>query len=176
MKNLPFRIQPRLAVFVLALLLALPAAPALSAAGRIRAENLFARYENAPGAESVRIGGVLLKFLRAAVALDEEPDESTDAALRLIRNLRRIEVVDLSECPEEIRERFRRDVRRTRFDGYETAARIQDEGETARILIRLQDESIREIVIIDESEPAYIRISGRISEEELKMFIENETR
>lgn len=176
MKNSTARFLPRLAALVLAVLLAVPAAPVLSATGRTRIENLFARYENAPGAESVRIGGMLLKLLRAAVALDEDPDESTDAALRLIRNLRRIEVVDLSECTEETRERFRRDVRRTRFDGYETAARIQDEGETARILIRQQGDSIREIVVIDESEPAFIRISGRISEEELKMFLENETR
>ena len=60
-------------------------------------------------------------------------------------------------------------------NGYETLVSTNEEDEMARILMKIEKEKIREIVIIslEKDEVSFIRIKGAIDPEQLNTIIEN---
>lgn len=71
--------------------------------------------------------------------------------------------------------RLKKQIEGCRTDGYETVVSSNEEGETARILMKIEKEKIREIIIfsLEEDEVSLIRIKGAIDPKQLNEIIEN---
>lgn len=84
-----------------------------------------------------------------------------------------VDVLTLDDCAEEVKERFSAAVRDLEDSDYETMLTSNEGGERTKILVKVEDELIRELVILTVGDDnAFVRIKGKISPEDLDRIID----
>ncbi|MDK2852994.1 MAG: hypothetical protein PWQ38_1259 [Proteiniphilum sp.] len=73
-----------------------------------------------------------------------------------------IRVLSLEECAPEVKERFSRAALGFRDEGYELFLNANDQDEKARIFVKIEDQLIREMVIMTMGDdPALVHLKGK---------------
>lgn len=122
-------------------------------------EHFLNSFSSKAGVERVKIGPLVMKL---------------SSMFTETMGVSSIEVLDLSECREEVKEKFRNGLRTIKDPEYEPLVTVNEDDETVRILVRIDDDLIRELVIAtsDDEDHALIRIKGKIKPEDLGKIIE----
>jgi hypothetical protein len=88
-----------------------------------------------------------------------------------------VEVFDLSACTAKDKERFSQAIGSLRDDAYETVVQASENGERVKVLLRLEGEVIRELVVLSSGQsPAMVRIKGHISRQDIDKLIREHSR
>ncbi|MDD3968726.1 MAG: DUF4252 domain-containing protein [Proteiniphilum sp.] len=75
-----------------------------------------------------------------------------------------IRVLSLEECPQEVKERFSRAALSFHDDQYELFLNTNDKDEKARIFVKIEDQLIREMVILTMGDdPALVHLKGKFN-------------
>ena len=79
-----------------------------------------------------------------------------------------VEVLSFDECTQAVRDKLNREVASLKDSDYETLVSVNEEKERAKVLIKLKDDSIREIIVLSTGESsAIVRIKGNIKPSDL---------
>ena len=70
-----------------------------------------------------------------------------DEAGRVIRHISSIRVLDLSDCSQQVQERFAAELQKLKMKGYEPLLTVKDEGSHVKMWGKMNDERISELVI-----------------------------
>ena len=70
-----------------------------------------------------------------------------DEAGRVIRHISSIRVLDLSDCSQQVQERFATELQQLKMKGYEPLLTVKDEGSHVKMWGKMNDERISELVI-----------------------------
>ena len=70
-----------------------------------------------------------------------------DEAGRVIRHISSIRVLDLSDCSQQVQERFGTKLQQLKMKGYEPLLTVKDEGSHVKMWGKMNDERISELVI-----------------------------
>ena len=70
-----------------------------------------------------------------------------DEAGRVIRHISSIRVLDLSDCSQQVQERFAAELQQLKMKGYEPLLTVKDEGSHVKMWGKMNDERISELVI-----------------------------
>jgi uncharacterized protein with FMN-binding domain len=74
-----------------------------------------------------------------------------------------IDVLDFSECDQSVRGRLNQAIASLKDANYETMISVNEEKERIKVLVKLKDEYIREIVVLTTGDdPSMVRIKGKI--------------
>ena len=147
-------------IFLSLLLLSAAVLPA----GAQNVESLYERYADKPGAESVSVGQFWINLAKLVVAFGQEETELSDISA--------VRVADLSGCSEKVLAQFAEDVEKCELGGYVVLTEVHEDGDDARVLVRMEGDLITEMVVISAGEdPAIIQIEGKITEEEAAKYI-----
>lgn len=126
---------------------------ALLAAGLQAQTTLNELYREFAGAENVT--KVNLNGLALMLARPFMEDQSSG-------KLTSIRVLSLEECRQEVKERFSRAALSFRDEEYELFLNANDKDEKARIFVKIEDEVIREMVIMTMGDdPALVHLKGK---------------
>lgn len=107
----------------------------------------FARAENVT---KVNLNGLALMLAKPFM------DDHGGGKLSSIR------VLSLGDCSQEVKERFSRTALKFRDDEFELFLNANDDNEKARIFVKIQDQLIREMVIITMGDdPALVHLKGK---------------
>ena len=91
-----------------------------------------------------------------------------------LMGVRGVEVYSFDECDQSVKERINSAIAALKDEKYETVVSVNEEKERTKILMKLKDESIREIVVLTSGdEPAMIRIKGKIKPSDIEKVINN---
>ncbi|MDR0843941.1 MAG: DUF4252 domain-containing protein [Tannerella sp.] len=121
-------------------------------------EQLFKDVSKAKGIEHVNLGTLTMTF--AGLFQDTMGVDG-------------VEVLSLTACEEAFKSKFNDAVRSLKDKAYETMLTSNEEGERVKILVKLQDEMIRELVVVSSgNSPALIRIKGKIKPSDIERVIE----
>ena len=83
-----------------------------------------------------------------------------------------IEVLSFDECNQAVKERLNSAIASLKDKNYETMLSVNEETERTKILVKLEGESIRELIIMTSgNEPALVRIKGKIKPSDVSNVI-----
>ena len=95
-----------------------------------------------------------------------------DEAGRVIRHISSIRVLDLSDCSQQVQERFAAKMEQLKLEGYEPLLVVKDDGSSVKMWGKMKGEKIKELLIGvsgDDNEPALIRIKGDLRMDDLNV-------
>lgn len=83
-----------------------------------------------------------------------------------------IEILEFDDCAQEVKERLSAAIRNLKDPDYETMVTANEHDSRTKVLVKIQKEMIRELVIFTTgSDNALIRIKGKISPDDLDRVI-----
>ena len=123
-------------------------------------EQFLNSFSGTAGVERVKIGPLVMKL---------------SGMFTETMGISSVEVLDLSGCRADVKERFRKGLRTIKDPRYEPLVSVNEGKETVRILVRMEDNLIRELVIAtsDDKDQALIRLKGKIKPKDLQKIIED---
>lgn len=125
--------------------------------GQRNVDQLFKTFRGESDVTSVRIGSFAMRL--ASLFTDTY-------------GVRGVDVLALDDCDGAVKERFSAAVRDLRDADYETMLTSNEDGERTRILVRIEDDLIRELVIVTTGDDnALVRIKGKISPADVERVI-----
>ncbi|MBQ6433458.1 MAG: DUF4252 domain-containing protein [Bacteroidaceae bacterium] len=122
------------------------------------------RSEN--GAEYFSVPTALLKIGTAAIP-------KSDGG-KLARSISAVRVLDLSDCSQSVRNRFLNRIADANDEGYEPFVQTNEKDEQTRVLMRVDDEYVREILIAsaDRADCQMVQIKGKIRLEDVQQIVD----
>ena len=92
-----------------------------------------------------------------------------DEAGRVIRHISSIRVLDLSDCSQQVQERFATELQKLKMKGYEPLLTVKDEGSHVKMWGKMNDERISELVIgvTGDGDATLCCIKGNLSLDDL---------
>ena len=144
-----------------------PAAQAYAQPEQIR--TLISEYRHEPGVDVVDLGGVALGLLRATIRTQTD-NEQDQKAIDLLRGIKRLTVLDLSEASQNVRDSFLRKAKRA-LSGEEMLMEAKDGGETVRVYGTSSADGnlLQDIIIL--AEDTLISIKGKIRMDQVNDLI-----
>lgn len=83
-----------------------------------------------------------------------------------------VEVLSLDDCSQTVKENFRQAVKDVKDNGYETMLTSNEGDERTRILVKIEKETIRELIVFSTgSTNALIRIKGKIKPSDIDSLV-----
>lgn len=121
-------------------------------------DKLFSEFSHSPHAETVNLS----KFLTSLIKPFSKELKGIDS----------INVLDMSECPTEVKDNFSKKVKKLKDDKYETLVRSNEDGENTQVLVKIKDEAIRELVVITTgSDCCLVRIKGKFKQSDVASLV-----
>ena len=85
-----------------------------------------------------------------------------------------VEVYSFEECDNSVKDSFNAAIKNLRDNSYETLISTSENGERTKVLVKIKDDFINEIVVIAGGDsPALVRIKGKIKPDDVQSVIEN---
>lgn len=83
-----------------------------------------------------------------------------------------IEVIALDECAYDIKEQFKDAIRSLKDPSFETLVNANENGGRTKVMIRIEDEEIRELVVLTSgNDAAMVRIKGKIKKTDIEKLV-----
>ena len=85
-----------------------------------------------------------------------------------------VEVFSFEECDGQVKEKLNDAIKNLKDSSYETIVSTTQDGERTKVLIKIKDDYINEIVVIaGGSDPALVRIKGKIKLDDIQNVVAN---
>ena len=122
-------------------------------------ERLFSDFSKENNTTRVKIGGFTMSLV--GVFADT-------------KGVSGVEVYSLEECDAGVKNDFNTAIKNLKDNSYETLISTSENGERTKILVKIKDDFINEIVVIaGGNNPALVRIKGKIKPDDVNSVIEN---
>ena len=122
-------------------------------------EQLFDSFSKEKNTVHVKVGGFAISLARIF----------TDT-----KGVSGVEVYSFEECENSVKTRFIDAIKSLKDNAYETLVSTSEKGERVKVLIKIKDSFINEIVVLaGGDDPALVRIKGKIKPDDIKSVIEN---
>ncbi|MDL2282001.1 DUF4252 domain-containing protein [Parabacteroides sp. OttesenSCG-928-G06] len=116
--------------------------------------DLFKEFSKIKESEGVKIGKLTMSL--AGIFTDTMGVDS-------------IEAYSFDSCANELKEKLAKSVKELKDSSFETMLTSNEEGSRVKILVKIKDEMIRELVIISTGESnALVRIKGKIKPSDIE--------
>ena len=163
-----------LILFVLTLLpLAASASlPVSQTVSKARLTSLISEIRGYDGVEVVRLGALPTAAIKTVLRTAARRDEDAKEALRLLRGVRRVSVLDYEDCSPAVRERISARLDRA-LVGSELLMEAKDDGEVVRMYTVGDSKTIESFVMIavDGGEVTFICLDGQMPRDETEKLI-----
>ena len=84
-----------------------------------------------------------------------------------------IEVYDFDECDKSVISNFNSAIENLKDSSYETLISTKEDGERTKVLVKIKDDYITELVVIEGGhDPTLVRIKGKIRPDDMNSVIE----
>lgn len=125
--------------------------------GQKSVDKLFSDFSKEKGVERVSVGKLTMTFA---------------GFFKNLMGVNGIEVLSFNECGQSVKKKLNKEIASLKDANYETMVSANEEKENTKILVKLQDEFIEEIVVLTTGEnPAMVRIKGKIKPSDIENVI-----
>lgn len=116
-------------------------------------DGLIGHYSKAVNVDKVSIGRFGWNFVKLAALGNKE--------MSIAKKISSVQVMDLSECDEDVKNKFVDEVEKLNDNNYELLMKVKDDEDEVLILSKTEKSKIREFVVISKNDPAVIRLKGK---------------
>lgn len=133
-------------------------------------DSLFNYFKDEEGAESIHVPPIIMKLGRHLMMPYDDPENL------IVKGIDSITVLDLEESPENVKQHFKKEVKRLKFDEYETWIQAKADGDNVRIMAKVENDVVKEFVILSvgEGDCMMAKIKGKIKREDMQAIINDE--
>ena len=130
---------------------------------------IYNEFKDVKGVESVSVSPFLMKFARLFMDSDDKNNP-------LIKGTHSVKVLDLEDCTKDIKKQFTQKVSQLEHNGYETWMQVKEDGENVKIIAKMEDQMIRELLVLTTSNDdcALVLIKGKIKQEDIQAIIDDD--
>ena len=90
------------------------------------------------------------------------------------KGVKDVKVFVFEECENDIKQRFNDAIKNLKDKSYETLVSTSENGERTKILIRIKEDIINELVVLaGGNDPVLVRIKGKIKPDDVKSVVQN---
>lgn len=152
----------RLSITILSCLLT----ASLFCQSRVSVASLYNNFANEKNVEKVNVSGLLTFFAKPFIEKEIKGCKISS-----------VNVMSLDDCSSETKNRFNKMAENFKDDNYELFLKSNEKDEKTRIFVRMQNETIREMVVLTMGkEPALIRIKGKIRPDQVQNMMNQNKR
>ncbi|MDD4514722.1 DUF4252 domain-containing protein [Massilibacteroides sp.] len=120
-------------------------------------DQLFKQFAKEKNVSTVSIGSISMKL--AGLFTD-------------VMGVDGIQVLSLDECADEVKSNFQSALKDLKDAGYETMVTANEDGNRTRVLVKMKDETIRELIVfISGNSNSLIRIKGNIKPSDIDSLV-----
>ena len=132
-------------------------------------KEIFEEFGKEWNAESVSIPSFIMSIGR--LFMDDDTPE-------IAKSIDFMKILDLEDCSSKVKARFNEKVNNLQLEGYETMIQTIENGEKVRILTRMENDAIRELLIVctGNDDCALIQLNGKIKKEDIAELVNEETK
>lgn len=117
-------------------------------------DRLFKEFSHIKSSEKVKLGKIVMGFT---------------GMFTETLGVNEIEVYDLDECEEKVKQKFAKAIKNLKDSRFETMISANEEDSRTKILVRIKDDFIRELIIVTTGDSnALVRIKGKIKPSDLE--------
>ena len=121
-------------------------------------DKLFSEFSKEKGVEHVGIGGFTMTL--AGLFTD-------------VMGVKGIEVLSFDSCEQSVKDRLTQAIASLKDENYEPFITVNDETGRTKILVKIKDDFIRELVVLTSGDdPAIVRIKGKIKPSDINNVID----
>ena len=133
------------------------------------ADALYEEFKNEKGVESTNVSPMLMKFARLFIDKDDRSNP-------LIKGAQSVKVLDLEDSTKGTKKRFTQKVEQLNLNGYDTWMQAKDDGENVRIIAKVKDDIIHELLVMTtgDDDCALVIIKGKIKQEDVQAIIDDD--
>lgn len=126
--------------------------------GQKSVDDLFSEFSKSKDVKTVRLNRMTMKL--ASLFTDTMGAES-------------IEIIDLDKCADGVKDRFAGAIAGLKDKTFDTMINTSKNGKRVRVLVRINDDIIRDMVVISSGDNnlALIRIKGKIRQSDIEKVI-----
>ena len=130
---------------------------------------IYNEFKDVKGVESVSVSPFLMKFARLFMDSDDKNNP-------LIKGTHSVKVLDLEDCTKDIKKQFTQKVSQLEHNGYETWMQVKEDGENVKIIAKMEDQMIRELLVLTtgNDDCALVLIKGKIKQEDIQAIIDDD--
>lgn len=122
-------------------------------------EKLFKEFSDAPNVENVKLDKSMMALAKPFTKGDD---------LGAVKDIDSLQVLDLSKCSSDIKDKFAEKVKTLNAEGYETLVRSNENGENVRVLVKMNNGDISELVVVTTGkEAALVKIKGKFNKSDI---------
>ena len=131
--------------------------------------SLIKNFKEEQGAEYVSIPSFVMSI--GKLFMDEDEAEE-----RIGKKVNALQILDLQDCSQDVKERFAKAFRKLNKDGYETLMQMTDDGEKLHILAKGKKDVINELVILCiDDDCAVIKMKCNIHRKDIAQAVNAQT-
>ena len=133
----------------------------------INIDTLFAQFKDKEGADYMNIPSLVLKFMRTFTK------SNNDKSYHFLKGIKSIKVLDMEECPSEVKADFLKEAKKLNLNGYETLVQTKDKGEEVKLVAKMDEEAISELIILisGKDDCGLTLLIGKIKKEDINVMI-----
>jgi hypothetical protein len=133
----------------------------------INIDNLFAQFKDKEGADYMNIPSLVLKFMRTFTK------SNNDKSYHFLKGIKSIKVLDMEECPSEVKADFLKEAKKLNLNGYETLVQTKDKGEEVKLVAKMDEEAISELIILisGKDDCGLTLLKGKIKKEDINVMM-----
>ena len=127
-------------------------------------DTLFEKFSKEQQAESVSIPPFMMSLGKLFMS---------DEDLSIAKGIRSLRILDLEDCPTNVKERFSEQVNKLHLEGYEPMIQVNEDGEKVRIFALPYKDSIKELLLVcsGKDDCALIQMKGKIKKEDINVMM-----
>ncbi|WP_178795043.1 DUF4252 domain-containing protein [Bacteroidaceae bacterium] len=131
--------------------------------------SLFNEFGSEKNADCVKVSSFMMSIGKMFAGHDKDAE--------IIGKIKSIRVLDLDDCPTNVKERFNKKANKLSLDGYEELMRVNDDGDKVRILMKTKKEVIRELLLVctGNDDCTLVQINGKFTKDDIDQLVNQET-
>ena len=131
-------------------------------------DTLFEKFSKEQQAESVSIPPFMMSLGKLFMSNED---------LSIAKGISSLRILDLEDCPTNVKERFSEQVNKLHLEGYEPMIQVNEDGEKVRIFALPYKDSIKELLLVcsGKDDCALIQMKGKIKKEDIAQLVNEQT-
>jgi len=127
--------------------------------GQKSVDQIFKDFSKEKGVDHVNIGKFTMTFA---------------SLFTNVMGVKGVEVLSFSECGQSVKDNLNSNIANLKDKNYETLISVNEGNELTKILLKLKDESIKEIIVLTTGDdPAIVRIKGNIKPSDIEKVVKD---
>ena len=99
--------------------------------------------------------------------------DKEDKSYRFIKGVNSVKTLDMEDCSSEIKKNFLKEANQLNLNGYETLVQIKEKGESVKLIAKMDEEAIRELIImiIGNGDCGLTLLEGKLKKEDINVIM-----